>query len=157
MISKLGVAAALLLGACASGPATDSLTPAGPAGAAAFDHLALYVGDLDRSAAFYKGVFGFGEVPAPVGFARWLVMGNGVMLHIVRGRPAPADATKWDHFAVSCADMDRMIASLEAAKIGWSDIEGKPTPQVRADGVKQIFVRDPDGYWVEINDALKPR
>jgi len=29
--------------------------------------------------------------------------------------------------------------------------------EVRPDGVKQNFVRDPDGYWIEINDALKPR
>jgi lactoylglutathione lyase len=23
----------------------------------------------------------------------------------------------------------------------------------RVDGVKQIYFRDPDGYWIEINDA----
>jgi lactoylglutathione lyase len=155
MFAKYAAAAALLAGACSTTaePAADPPAPV----AASFDHLALYVADLDRSATFYKTVFGFTETPAPVGFARWLVMGNGVMLHIVRGRPAPADASKWDHFALSCADMDRMIASLDAAGIEWADIEGKRTPQVRADGVKQIFVRDPDGYWVEINDALKPR
>ncbi len=28
---------------------------------------------------------------------------------------------------------------------------------VRPEGVKQTFVRDPDGYWIEINDALRSR
>jgi lactoylglutathione lyase len=96
-------------------------------------------------------------VPAPVSFARWLVLGNGTMLHIVAGRTTPATPAKWDHFAIACADMTAMIASLEAKGIKWTDIDGKPKPQIRADGVQQIFIQDPDGYWIEINDALKPK
>ena len=26
-------------------------------------------------------------------------------------------------------------------------------PYVRADGVRQIYLQDPDGFWVEVNDA----
>ena len=26
------------------------------------------------------------------------------------------------------------------------------TPQVRPDKVKQIYLQDPDGYWLEVND-----
>jgi lactoylglutathione lyase len=36
-------------------------------------------------------------------------------------------------------------------------MDGRDVPQVRSDGVKQIFVQDPDGYWIEINDAAKYR
>jgi catechol 2,3-dioxygenase-like lactoylglutathione lyase family enzyme len=25
--------------------------------------------------------------------------------------------------------------------------------QIRPDGVRQIYFQDPDGYWIEINDA----
>ena len=25
-------------------------------------------------------------------------------------------------------------------------------PQVRPDGIKQVYLQDPDGYWIEIND-----
>ena len=25
--------------------------------------------------------------------------------------------------------------------------------QTRADGVKQIYMQDPDGFWIEVNDA----
>ena len=70
-------ATAILLAASTSNVLAQS------APAASFDHLAIYVADLDRSVSFYKRLFGFGEVNAPVPFARWLTMGNGSTLHIV--------------------------------------------------------------------------
>ncbi len=144
--------------------ALAALLPAYPAAlaeetrpSAALDHVAIYVRDLDSSTAFYKDIFGFREVKAPFPTARWLVTGGGSTLHIVSGRTEPLKNTKWDHFAVSCADMDKMIAALDAKKVDWTDIQGRREPQLRPDGVRQIFIRDPDGYWIEINDALKPR
>lgn len=124
---------------------------------AVFDHIALQVADLNASVDFYRDVFGFTEVPAPFPIARWMGMGGGLSLHLVSGRTEPLSQPKWIHFAVACADMDKMIANLNARNIPWSDIQDRHAPQVRPDGVKQIFVRDPDGYWIEINDALKPR
>ena len=118
------------------------------------DHLAIYVTDLQRSIAFYKDVFGFEQVPMPVTFAAWLKMGKGVMLHIVAGRKEAVTNSKWDHLSIACADLGAMTASLDARHIAWSSMEGKHEPAVRFDGVKQIFIRDPDGYWIEINDAL---
>jgi len=147
------LAIALLVAAPSGAFAAQSEPPS----AAAFDHAAIYVRDLDASANFYKSVFGLKQVPAPVPFARWLVMGNGVMLHIVSGRTTPLVHSKWDHIALACADMDVMIQTLSEKSIPWSDFEGAKSPQIRADGVKQIFVQDPDGYWIEINDALKSR
>lgn len=137
-------------------PGVGAAQAAGPA-VAAFDHVAIHVRDPDASAAFYSQVFGLRPVPAPVPFARWLVMGNGVMLHIVAGRTAPPGHSKWDHIALACADMDAMMRTLAEKNIPWTDIEGRHVAQVRQDGVKQIFVQDPDGYWIEINDALKAR
>ena len=119
------------------------------------DHVAIYVADLQKSVAFYKDVFGFERVPMPVTFAAWLSMGNGVILHMVSGRKEPVTDTKWDHLAIACADMTAMTASLDAKHIAWASMEGKREPAVRFDGVRQIFIRDPDGYWIEINDALK--
>jgi lactoylglutathione lyase len=121
------------------------------------DHVAIYVSDLQRSVAFYKDTFGFERVPMPVTFAAWLSMGKGVMLHIVAGRKEPVANTKWDHLSIACSDIAVMTASLDAKHIPWASMEGKPEPAVRFDGVKQIFVKDPDGYWIEINDALKVR
>ena len=119
------------------------------------DHVAIYVADLNTSIKFYHDVFGFERVPMPVTFAAWLSMGHGVMLHIVAGRKEPVTNSKWDHLSLACDDMDKMTAALDAKHIAWSSMEGKPTPAVRFDGVKQVFIKDPDGYWIEINDALK--
>ncbi len=129
--------------------------PVGPV--ATLDHVALHVADLGRSVAFYKAVFDLRERPAPFATARWLMLANGTALHLVAGRTAPVNLERWDHIAIACADMDAMIARLSANAIPWTDITGAPRPQIRPDGVKQIFIRDPDGYWIEINDALKPR
>jgi lactoylglutathione lyase len=124
---------------------------------AAMDHVAISVADADKSAAFYSDVFGFKQVPAPVPMARWLVMANGVMLHVVGNRKASSDHSRWDHLALACADMDAVISKLNARHVPWTDMDGRDVPQVRSDGVKQIFVQDPDGYWIEINDAAKYR
>ena len=124
---------------------------------ASIDHVAIYVTDLNSSVRFYKDVFGFQEVAAPFPIARWLRMGNGVVLHIVSGRTTAVPNSKWDHIALACASMDVMIAALNARQIAWTDIQGRHQPQVRPDGVKQIFISDPDGYWIEINDAAKTK
>lgn len=119
------------------------------------DHVAIYVSDLQKSVAFYKDAFGFEQVSMPVKFAAWLSMGKGVMLHIVAGRKEPVTNTKWDHLSIACSDMAVMTASLDAKHIEWASMEGKHEPAKRFDGVKQVFIKDPDGYWIEINDALK--
>ncbi len=39
-------------------------------------------------------------------------------------------------------------------KIAYSDWPGKPnTVNIRADGIKQIYFQDPDGYWLEVNNG----
>jgi lactoylglutathione lyase len=106
------------------------------------DHVAIYVSDLGTSVAFYKDVFGFQQIPVPVTFAAWPSMGKGVMLHIGAGRKEPVTNTKWDHLSIACADMESMIASLDAKHIPWSSMDGKAEPAVRFDGVKQIFIKD---------------
>lgn len=125
--------------------------------AAAFDHVAISAADADKSAAFYSDLFGFKQVPAPVPNARWLVMANGATIHIVGNRQSPSQHSRWDHVALACADMDAIIAKLNARKVAWTNMEGGRQPQIRADGIKQIFIQDPDGYWIEINDSAKQR
>ena len=123
---------------------------------ATLDHVAIQVKDVAVSAAFYRDAFGMEElaipfkgVPIPV---KWIDLGDGVALHIVGGRTEPVMRPKWDHLAVAFGNMEATIARLDAKGIKWASMDGKKTPQVRPDGVKQIFVQDPDGYWIEIND-----
>ena len=129
--------------------------PAPPVQASVLDHVAIQVVNLDKSVNFYKTLFGFAEVPAPFAGARWLNLGDGIMLHIVGNRTARSEHSRWDHIAIASGNMDATIAKLDARHIPWTDMEGGHMPQVRPDGVKQIFIQDPDGYWIEINDTFK--
>lgn len=142
-------AAALTLGCSgASARAQDAAVPT-------LDHVGIQASDLDRTVRFYTSVFGFKEVPAPFPktAARWLAFGNGYLLHIVAYGRAGSEHNKWDHFALACPDLPAMIARLDRLHVAWRDMSGGHKIQQRPDGVTQIFVTDPDGYTIELNDA----
>ncbi len=46
------------------------------------------------------------------------------------------------------------ITHLEKLNVAYTNLKGdSKIPTARIDGVKQIYLQDPDGYWIEINDA----
>jgi lactoylglutathione lyase len=142
------IAAAFL--AIAAAPAAAQAPPP----VAVVDHLALHVADRDASAEFYIKAFGLSEIAAPVSGPRWFDLGNGMALHIIPGRPGQLATSQSTHLAFRLQSLDPLIAYLDARKIPWQDWEGnarKITP--RGDGVHQIYLRDLDGYWIEVNDA----
>jgi lactoylglutathione lyase len=54
------------------------------------------------------------------------------------------------------ASIDDFIANLKKNNIEYENWAGeKNTVTKRVDGIKQIYFRDPDGYWIEINDDNK--
>lgn len=133
-------------------PAQGQDVPAGPVAVA--DHIALNVADADVSAAFYMRAFGSRDVPTKLPNTRWVTLGNSLTLHLIGGRTAPVSSNRIVHFALRTDDLSQSIAYFDAAGIAWSDFTGKArTIQTRFDGVRQIFVQDPDGYWVEISDT----
>jgi lactoylglutathione lyase len=146
------LAAALLLTTLEASAGAQSV-PAAPA--LSLDHVGIQAANLDRSVAFYTRVLGLHEVPAqfPRDAGRWIALGGGRMLHIVAHGTQGAPHNRWDHFALACPDFDAMVARLDALQIGWTDMDGHHAIQTRPDRVRQIFVRDPDGYNIEINDA----
>jgi lactoylglutathione lyase len=121
------------------------------------DHLALHVADVDASVEFYSGVFGLQEVPAAAKGRRWLSLGGGVTLHLLRGRTEPVPDDRSVHFALASDDLEPILQRLRERRVTWFDFAGQPgaVSTARSDGVRQIFLRDPDGYWIEVNDALE--
>lgn len=147
--AKIAFAAALMLGVSgADASAQDAAVPT-------LDHVGIQASDLDRTVRFYTALFGFKEVPAPFPKteARWLAFGNGYLLHIVAHGRAGSEHNKWDHFALAFSDLPAMIARLDRLHVAWKDMSGGHKLQRRPDGVTQIFVTDPDGYTIELNDA----
>ena len=135
--------------------AAQTVTPA------RFDHVAILVADQPKSVDFYRTVFALAEIPTPLrdGGPRWLDLGGGVALHIQPGRPSEAPPPRKVHFALAVADLDATMAALRRRGATWYDFAGNPgkVKDDRKDGVRQIFTQDPDGYWIEVNDALKRR
>ena len=124
-----------------------------------FDHLALHVADLAASVAFYSDVFGLQEIPAAAEGTRWLSLGKGLALHLIGGRSAPVADVRSVHLALAGETLDPILQRLRERNIPWSDAAGTSgvVEHGRSDGVRQIYLRDPDGYWVEVNDALKKK
>ena len=123
----------------------------------AIDHVALNVADLEKSVAFYSGVFGFEEIPAAAPGRRWMSLGKGIQLHLLGDRTQPVADNKSVHLALTSDNLDPIMTQLKSRGVTWSDFAGNvgEVSTRRTDGVRQIFFRDPDGYWIEVNDALK--
>ncbi len=118
-------------------------------------HLAVYVEDLKRSADFYSDVFEFQELDEPFkdGLHAWFDIGNNIALHIIEAPWEPVSINKNNHICFSIPDMSDFIENLNNLKVEFEDWPGnKGKINIRPDGVKQIYIRDPDGYWIEIND-----
>ena len=105
------------------------------------DHIAIYVTDLKKSSAFYRDVLGLDSLPEPFhdGKHAWFAIGPGKQLHIIEGATSRADQPKRNHTCFRIASLQEFIIRLT----------------LRPDGIQQIYFRDPDGYWIEMNDAGK--
>lgn len=123
----------------------------------AIDHVALNVANLDESVSFYTGVFGFQEIPAAAKGRRWLSLGKGVALHLLGDRTEKVVDNRSVHVAFTSDDLPLIMQRLKERKIEWFDFAGSTGAMStgRTDGVRQIFLRDPDGYWIEVNDASR--
>jgi lactoylglutathione lyase len=123
-----------------------------------FDHAALSVSDVNRSAEFYKKVLKLAEIEnrTKKEGIRWLSMGDGKELHLVSGIKEPVVINKAVHIAFTTLNFDAFVKHLISLKIPYSDWPGTPnTVTVRADGIKQIYFQDMDGYWIEVNSVAK--
>ena len=124
--------------------------------AAVINHVAIYVVDLKKSGDFYMNTLGLDSVPEPFhdGKHIWLQIGPSVAMHIIQGAETRKDYYKNQHTCFSVASVDAFTNTLRKKNIVWEDRDGaKMAITTRVDGVKQIWLQDPDGYWVEINDA----
>ncbi len=123
---------------------------------ARINHTAIYVVDLKASAGFYRDIIGLDTIPEPFhdGKHAWFQTGPGIALHIIQGADVKKAYYKNQHTCFSVASVDGFITALQKNNIPWEDRDGKKMAvTTRIDGVKQVWLQDPDGYWIEINDA----
>ncbi len=120
------------------------------------NHLALSVKEVNRSAEFYTKVLGLPEIAnrSRIEGIRWFVLGDGRELHLISMIKENMTTNKALHLGLSTASFDNFVRRLNTLKIPYTDWPGKPnTVNIRADGIKQIFFQDPDGYWLEVNSV----
>ena len=115
-------------------------------------HTCYRIGDIDRSVAFYAAL-GFEEIGRmPIrDEAINVFMGlpdDGPRLELTynHGVDSYELGTGYNHIAISAADLDATLARL-----GEQGIDPEKPPYTVSDGGTRIcFVRDPDGYRIEL-------
>ena len=122
------------------------------------DHLALSVKDVNRSADFYIKILKLPEITnrSKIEGIRWFVLGDGRELHLISVIKENITINKAVHLGLSSARFDDFVNLLSSFHIPYSDWPGKSNAvNIRADGIKQVFFQDPDGYWIEVNSLNK--
>jgi lactoylglutathione lyase len=115
-------------------------------------HTCYRIGDIERSVTFYEAL-GFEELRrVPIRDEAINVFmglpGDGPRLELTynHGVSSYELGTAYNHIAVGVSDLDATLEELAGKGIGPE----KPPYSVREGGSRICFVRDPDGYRVEL-------
>ena len=109
------------------------------------NHVALTVGDRERSAAFYAEHFGLDARVHEDDHLLILSSSDGSLLALSEGDPPARDLPRTNHFGfqlVTTAEVHDARARLRAA--------GVPETEWQEEGIVRVQVADPDGYRVEV-------
>lgn len=120
-----------------------------------FDHYTIKVKDLEDSVRFYSTVLGLHQIKnrTQKDYIRWFSMGGTSELHVVEGE-GDINTDIGMHLAFRLADFDAFFSRLRKYNVTLHNSKGvRDTITTRADGVRQVYFQDPDGYWIEVNEA----
>jgi lactoylglutathione lyase len=111
-------------------------------------HTCYRIGDIVRSVAFYAAL-GFQEMH------RMGLPGDGDRLELTHnfGVDSYELGTGYNHIAITAEDLDGTLARLADQGIAPE----KPPYTVREGGSRLCFVRDPDGYRIELIGSRSSR
>ena len=119
------------------------------------NHIAVYVQDLQKSTHFYSTIIGLDTIPEPFhdGKHTWYKIGQQSQLHLIQGAGVPSPQNKNSHLCFRVESVEDFVTTLKKNNIDFEDWPGEKNKiTMRVDGVKQIYFKDPDGYWIEVND-----
>src|ERR1700710_1181113 len=105
-----------------------------------YDHVAIYVTDLDRARRFYAGVLGLTEVPRPQSFdfpGAWYALEPGTLHLLVEKESPPAHPR---HF---CLWVSNVRAAADFIKGAGFTMDWNTRHKII--GIDRFFTRDPDG------------
>jgi lactoylglutathione lyase len=111
------------------------------------NHVAIQVANVELSCDFYRRVLQLSPLPRPAfDFpGAWFRLGASQELHLIGERSEPVIAgSRGNHFALQVDDLVAWGKHLR--NVGADFQPAKPRP----DGALQIFLRDPDGHYIEL-------
>lgn len=120
------------------------------------NHAAICAHDLKRSVAFYSDVMELTKIPNPFHDTvhQWYRIGAGNALHVIQADCPVVTHDINNHLCFSVPSLEDFMKHLDKFNIKYGDWAGNyKKTQLRADGVVQIYFQDPDGYWIEVNNA----
>jgi lactoylglutathione lyase len=120
-----------------------------------FNHTTIYVVDLQKSADFYRKVMQLEEIPEPFHDNKhvWFKIAEHSELHVVQGAKEVTPHDINIHLAFSVPSVEAFAKHLDAMNVKYGNwAQTTKDPQVRPDGIKQIYFQDPEGYWIEVDD-----
>lgn len=113
----------------------------------AFNHVALQVSDVERSAEFYAKALDLEEIAIPAFDypVKWFSLGANRELHLIgREENSASTGIRGNHFALEVSDILQAEKHLQSLGIAYMPIKLRP------DGIKQLFLTDPDGHYIEL-------
>ncbi len=121
-----------------------------------FNHYAINVADLQTSVEFYENVMGLKQITNQTQNSniRWFGIGKDLELHVIEADTDNLRLQKGVHLSLTLKNLTAFIDHLNELEVQFENWPGEQnTTNSRPDGVKQIYLQDPDGYWIEVNDA----
>jgi catechol 2,3-dioxygenase-like lactoylglutathione lyase family enzyme len=114
------------------------------------NHFTVLTSDLEKCKTFYIDVLGLteGHRPSFTFPGAWLYSGEQAILHIIAGRPLPADVQGViDHMAFTASNLQSVIDTLSQHGIAFK------LHRLVDQQTWQLFCHDPDGAKVELDFA----
>ena len=120
-----------------------------------YNHVGLAVKDLKTSVTFYRDIIGLSPLEVPdnmLAIRRWFRVAPGQELHLLLGRENPVanNDRNGAHFSLSIP-----TNSADGIEVFLKEKNVQYHRQKRFDGAFQIYVTDPDGYVIELNEPKK--
>lgn len=115
------------------------------------NHVAIHVSNLQKSIDFYREVLLLPMIGRPdMGFdGAWLGMGEQE-IHLIAGLTGNINSqSRGNHFAFETASINAAQQHFQMVNVEFR------APKQRPDGAWQIFLQDPDGYFIEIYQRFK--
>lgn len=115
------------------------------------NHVAIHVSDVERSCAFYREVLLLEPIPRPAFTfpGAWFRLGAEQELHIIGNRDDPVSShNRGNHFALRVDNLDSWEKHFQKLALEYLPRKMRP------DGAWQVFLKDPDGHFVEFFTPL---